>query len=56
MKICMKILKNSDLNSVLENEPFNENEIIGVLSNLKSGKAAGLDCLLNVQVVSPVYC
>ena len=38
-------------NSVLENEflnaPFNENEILRVLSNLKYGIAAGPDCLIN---------
>ena len=38
-------------NCVLENEflnaPFNENEVRSVLSSLKSGKAAGPDCLIN---------
>ena len=32
---------------MLENEFLNENEVLSVLRNLKSGKAAGPDCLIN---------
>ena len=61
MKICMKALKNSDLWIIVcwkmnfLNAPFNENEVLSVLGSLKSGKAAGPDCLIN-EFVSLVNC